>query len=226
MLDLNLLNEKALIKTGKVDHADWNYRPLLGEISRSRFKLIKKLLANRHGERLMEIGYGSGVFFPELTKYADEIFGVDVHDKNDEVTEKLAELNIKATLLSSGAEKIGIQDDFFDFIVAVSALEFVSDLNAVCMEVKRTLKPNGSFLVVTPGKSSILDFGFKMLTGKSAKVDFEDTRENIIPTLQKHFDVKRNLNYPKYNISPVKLYTAMELVPKKPIVIDNFNSNG
>ena len=70
--------------------------------------------------------------------------------------------------------------------------------------------------MVTPGKSPILDFGFRLLTGKSAKADFEDRRENIIPTLKKHFEVKQNLTFPKFNASPVKLYTAMELVPKKP----------
>lgn len=214
MLSLNLLHEEALIKTGEVDHADWNYRPLLGGISRSRFRLIKNLLGQRRGNRIMEIGYGSGVFLPELARHANEIYGVDVHDRNIEVTEKLADLGIKANLVSSGAEKIEVQDGFFDFIVAVSALEFVSDLDAVCVEMKRTLTPEGSVLIVTPGKSPILDFGLRMLTGKSAKVDFEDRRENIIPTLEKHFDVKQNATFPKFRGSPIKLYTALELVPK------------
>ena len=218
MTTLNLLQQDALIKTGEVDHADWNYRPLLGEISRSRFNLIKNLLEGRRGKRIMEIGYGSGVFLPELAAHANEIYGVDVHDKNIEVTEKLAQLDIKATLLSSGAEKIEVQDNYFDFIVAVSSLEFVSDLDAVCLEMKRTLTPNGSVLVVTPGKSPILDFGLKLLTGKRAEDDFEGRRENIIPTLSKHFDVKQNVTFPKLKASPIKLYTALELVPKAPKV--------
>lgn len=237
MLSLNLLQEEALIKTGEVDHADWNYRPVLGGISRSRFRLIKNLLGQRRGKRIMEIGYGSGVFLPELAQHANELYGIDVHDRNVEVTEKLAELNVKANLVSSGAEKIAAQDGYFDFIVAVSALEFVSDLDAVCMEMKRTLTPQGSVLIVTPGQSPILDFGLKMLTGKSAKVDFENRRKSVIPTLKKHFDVKQNLTFPKFHASPIKLYTAMELVPKKtklvegikrtpmPIKVSNFESS-
>ena len=218
MSTLNLLRQKSLIKTSEIDHADWNYRPLLGEISRSRFTLIKKLLANRHGKRIMEIGYGSGVFLPELAEHANEVYGVDVHDKNIEVTEKLGQFGIKANLFSSGAEKIEAQDNYFDFIVAVSTLEFVSDLDAVCMEMKRTLAPEGSVLVVTPGKSLILDLGLKLLTGKSAKNDFAERRENIIPTLSKHFHVKQNLTYPRLKASPIKLYTALELTPKAPAV--------
>jgi len=221
MPSLNLLQEEALIKTGEVDHADWNYRPVLGGISRSRFRLIKNLLGQRRGNRIMEIGYGSGVFLPELAQHADELYGIDVHGRNIEVAQKLAELDIKANLVSSGAEKIAIQDGFFDFIVAVSALEFVSDLDAVCMEMKRTLTPRGSVLIVTPGSSPIIDFGLRMLTGKSAKVDFEDRRENIIPTLNKHFDVKQNLTFPKFNASPIKLYTGLELVPRRTEVVVN-----
>jgi len=221
MISLNLLQEEALIKTGEVDHADWNYRPVIGQISRARFRLIKNLLGQRRGNRIMEIGYGSGVFLPELAQHAHEIYGIDVHDRNIEVARKLAELNIEANLVSSGAEKIAAQDGFFDFIIAVSALEFVSDLDAVCMEMKRTLTPQGSVLIVTPCKSPIIDLGLKMLTGKSAKVDFEDRRENIIPTLNKHFDVKQNLTFPKFHASPIKLYTGMELVPKKTKVVVN-----
>lgn len=212
---LNLLPTDALVKTGDVDHANWNHKPLLGAISRARFHLIKELLGVRLGERLLEIGYGSGVFMPELAKYADELYGIDVHNNQKEVADTLAKFSVKAELASGGAEEIPWADDFFDSVVVVSALEFVSDLEAVCREVGRVLKPAGSFFVVTPGHSPILDFGLKILTGKSAKEDFADRREIILPTLHKYFDVKRELAFPRYGSSIIKLYTALELTAKK-----------
>ena len=125
------------MKTGDVDHADWNHKPLLGTISKARFYLIKELLGERRGERLLEIGYGSGVFLPELSKYADEIYGVDVHHEQDKVAEKLAAHDVKVKeLATGGAEAMKWENDFFDFVVAVSALEFVADLDEVCEEVK------------------------------------------------------------------------------------------
>ncbi|TMM57112.1 class I SAM-dependent methyltransferase [Maribacter algarum] len=211
--DLKLLPLTSLIKTGEVDHADWNYRPVLGTISCSRFRLVKKMLVEKHGERLLEIGYGSGVFLPELANHADKVYGVDIHEKTAEVAERLLEVNVDAELVSGGAEKMKWENNSFDFVVAVSALEFVSDLDAVCREVKRILKPNGSFMVVTPGKSPLLDFGLKVLTGKSAKEDFADRREIILPTLLKHFSTKQKLTYPRHGASLVKLYTALELTP-------------
>ena len=69
-------------------------------------------------------------------------------------------------------------------------------------------------MIVTPGQSPILDFGLKLLTGKSAKNDFRDSREKIIPTFKKYFEVKQNTTFPKFKSSPVKIYTGLELVPK------------
>ena len=213
---LNLLPPDALLKTGDVDHADWNHKPFLGTISRARFYLIKELLGARRGAKLLEIGYGSGIFLPELSNYADEIYGVDVHHETAQVAEKLAPFAAvkPENLTAGGAEKMIWQNDFFDSVVAVSALEFVADLDAVCGEVSRILQPSGSFFVVTPGQSPILDFGLKILTGKSAKEDFADRREAILPTLFKHFTVKKQLAYPKYGSRLIKLYTALELQPK------------
>lgn len=211
---LDLLPLEALIKTGSVDHADWNYRPVLGTISCSRFRLIKKLLAGKKEGSILEIGYGSGVFLPELAKHADSVYGVDVHDKPKEVMEKLLYFGVSSELISSGAENLKWGNDSFDFVVAISALEFVADLEKVCMEVKRTLKPTGKLLVVTPGQSPILDFGLKVLTGKSAKKDFGNRRELILPTLKKHFNVSKELTYPEHGSAFVKFYTALELTPK------------
>lgn len=216
LVKLNLLPPEALVKTGDVDHADWNFKPLLGTISRARFYLIKELIGERRGTRLLEIGYGSGVFLPELAKYSDEIYGVDVHNEGAKVKKRLAEFDINAELSTGGAEKMPWENEFFDFVVAVSALEFVADLDAVCVEINRILKLKGSFFVVTPGQSPILDAGLKILTGKSAKNDFADRRELILPTLYKYFDVRKEITFPKYNLSPVKFYTALELQPKTP----------
>jgi len=211
---LSLLPKKHLIKTGDVDHGDWNFKPFLGIIMKSRFRLIVRMLAKKSKGHLLEIGYGSGVFLPEIAKHANKIYGIDIHNKPNEVAEKLQEYNVKVELVSGGAEKMDWNDDSFDVIVAVSALEFVSDLEAVCLEVKRTLKPKGSFMLVTPGKSLILDFGFNLLTGKSAKKDFADRREIVLPMLFKHFDIKQELSFPRYGSSLIKFYTGLELVQK------------
>jgi hypothetical protein len=60
------LPEQTLLTTGTVDHGNWNYRPILGPIQQIRFYLIRSRLRGSYAQRLLEIGYGSGIFLPEL----------------------------------------------------------------------------------------------------------------------------------------------------------------
>lgn len=209
---LRLLPPSALVKTGDVDHADWNYRPVLGAISRLRFRLVAALLDTEpRTARLLEIGYGSGVFMPELARRCEELYGVDVHHETQAVTDALASSGVEARLFSSSVTATPFDADFFGAAVAVSALEFVEDLPEACAEIKRVLKPRGALVVVTPGFSPLADVGLRVLTGKRAHADFEDRRRSIIPTLARHFRVEQRLTAPALGGTFFRLYTALKL---------------
>jgi SAM-dependent methyltransferase len=207
---LSLLPEDALLTTSAVDHANWNYRPVLGYIQRLRFQLIRSILRGTRATRLLEIGYGSGVFFPELSKYSDELYGIDPHQFPNEVSTVLSQHGVSARLAQGTATKLPFEANFFQTIVAVSALEFIDDLDSVCREVKRVLHPGGSFVVVTPGHSPIVDLGVRMMTGASPKEDFQSRRERILPYLYREFVVNQRVDYPSF-AHGARLYTALGL---------------
>lgn len=207
---MKLLPRENLIKTGPVDEGDWVYRPVVGEIARMRFRMILNLLGDGKLDRLLEIGYGSGVFLPELGKRCRELHGIDVHTMPDAVTQELAKVKTTAILKTAGAESIPYPDDYFDAAVAVSSLEFVSDLEAVCGEIQRVLKPSGRFIFVTPGTSKVLDLGLKLLTGNDAEKDFSGRRQIVIPTTRKYFQFRRTLTAPPLIGSLLRLYLAVE----------------
>ena len=208
--ELRLLPEQALLTTSPVDHADWNYRPILGRIQRLRFDLIRSMLRGSHASRLLEIGYGSGVFLPELAKYADELYGVDPHPFADDVTKILSQHEIQAKLVTGSATQMPYEDGFFQTVVAVSALEFIDDLDGTCREVKRILAPGGIFVVVTPAHSPMVDLGVRVITGASPRDDFKDRRQGILPGLYREFAVDRRADYPPF-AHGVRLYTALRL---------------
>jgi ubiquinone/menaquinone biosynthesis C-methylase UbiE len=210
---MKLLPREALVKTGPVDHADWNYRPVLGYIQRLRFRIILALLGERRYPRLLEVGYGSGVFMPELATRCDELFGIDVHPHPAEVTEALAKHGVTARLFSGSAASLAFEDQSFDALVAVSCLEFIDDFPAACREMKRVLRPGGVLVAVTPGSSPLVDFGLKVLTGKSARTDFEDRRLRVLPMLRGQFSVERQRTFPWLGGSLVRLYTGLRLCP-------------
>jgi len=207
---LRLLPKDALLQTGPVDHADWNYRPVLGAIQRARFRMVLGLLPSPRVPRLLEVGYGSGVFLPTLHEQCDELHALDVHGRNKEVTQKLKEHGIRAELRQNSCDSTGYPDDHFDCAVAVSSLEFVDHLDEACIELRRVLKPGGCLVAVTPGSSKVLDWGLKVLTGKNGEDDFAGRRQRIIPTLRRHFAVEHTKVFPLGGL-PVPMYTALRL---------------
>ena len=212
MAQIHLLPEEVLIKTGPVDHADWNFRPILGAIQRARFRLALSLLGENRFERLLEIGYGSGVFMPELARHCHELSGVDVHDRGHLVSEALSKLDIQASLVSASAERMPFADLSFDAVVAVSSFEFIEQLDDACREIRRVLKPNGVFVVITPGHSPLVDFGLRVMTGESPRRDYGDRRNNVMAALRRHFRVEESRTLPPRAPSSVCLYRGLKLV--------------
>ncbi|PYX37209.1 MAG: hypothetical protein DMG75_07850 [Acidobacteria bacterium] len=209
---MRLLPQELLVKTGPVDHAEWNFRPFLGLVSRTRFRLVRNMLNGGKFERLLEIGYGSGVLMPELALHARELYGVDVHCHADAVSERLARANTDAKLYSAPVTSLPFPDRYFDCIVGVSVFEFVDDLETACDEIERVLNDQGVFLVVTPHDSPILDAGLRLLTRENAKKDFADRRKNVIPTFCRRFALVEERAAPWANPSMPKLYTGLKLV--------------
>ena len=195
-VDVRLLPREALIKSGSVDHADWNYRPILGWIQRIRFRLAVSLLPRHRVPRTLEVGYGSGIFMPELATRCRELYGIDVHTLQEDVARILQSHGIRARLFSCGAETTPFSKDFFDTIVAVSSLEFVQDIDAAARELARVLQPHGALVMVTPGHSPLLDFGLRVLTGESARKDYGDRRESMMPGLSRYFTIECRRSFP------------------------------
>lgn len=212
---VKLLPKEALLKTGIVDHGNWNYRPVLGVIQRSRFRLLFRLLGKQHYQSMLEIGYGSGILMPELAMYCETLFGVDPHPYPVEVSEVLRKHGVNAQLYSTGAERIPLETESVDCVIAVSSLEFMDDLDAACQEISRVMRSTGVFVVITPGQSPILDLGLWVLTGKSAKQEFGDRRAVIIETLLRHFQLEKEVRFPGYLNSVITLYRGLYL--RKPI---------
>jgi len=208
-MPLDLLPREALLKTGDVDHAAWNYDGLLGFVSRRRFGMVRALLPTTRVRKLLEVGYGSGVFMPELKKYADELYGADIHERAGDVTAVLAKNGVRAELVTAPAEALPFPDATFDVVVAVSTFEFVTDTGRAIDELARVLVPDGRVIVVTPGRSPLLDVALRVFTGESAAEDFGDRRELVVPTLTTHMRHERSAYFPAR--FPVPVYRALRL---------------
>jgi len=206
---LRLVPADGLIKTNELDQAHWSHKPgPLGYIQRQRFALAARLLDARPGYGdLLEVGYGSGIFLPELARRCRRLHGVDVHPAAEAVTESLARYGIDATLATAPAEALPYDDACFDAVVSISSLEFVDEVDQVCRELRRVLRPRGVGVFITPGHSRLLDAGLEALTGERAEDTFRGRRQLVLPAVRRHFRVERETRFPA--IPTGWLYTAV-----------------
>jgi SAM-dependent methyltransferase len=184
--DLHLLPRDALVKTNDLDQADWNFRPLLGWVQRLRLRCVASVLASsRSVPRLLEVGYGSGVFIPQLARNAEDTYGADVHATGAAVSATLAMHGSPARLLRASAGALPYRDGSFDTVVTVSTLEFVPDVAEAVNELVRVTRHGGRLVIVTPGQSPLLDLGLRILTGERAEDTFEGRRGLVVPAIER-----------------------------------------
>lgn len=184
--DLHLLPRDALVKTNDLDQADWNFRPVLGWVQRLRLRCVASVLASRPpASRLLEVGYGSGIFMPELARHADDRFGADVHANGAAVGTTLAVHGAPARLVRAAAGALPYRNGAFDTVITVSTLEFVPDVAAAVAELVRVTAPGGRLVIVTPGESALLDLGLRVLSGERAEDTFQGRRRLVVPAVER-----------------------------------------
>lgn len=212
--ELNLLPENLLIKTNSLDHSEWNYRPGLKWIQQKRFHLALSLMNNNHYDHILEIGYGSGIFMPALTKSYTRLTGIDIHQHNEQVQEILSRFGVPVSLVRASATAMPFQDESFDLIISISAFEFIEDKRKAAQEITRTLRKNGHFIIVTPGNFWLYDLTLKILTGASVKKDYEDKRRHVFPILKEYFEINKAITFPLFPGKAYPVYNAI-LMNKK-----------
>jgi SAM-dependent methyltransferase len=203
-----LLDENHLICTGRSDKAHWVHSRVLGPLQRKRFQLALKLLGDHRFGRLLEIGYGSGVFLPELARHCEKLYAADVHVRGGSVREILTKRNVSVQIVRATMAALPFADGCMDCVVAISCLEYCPDQDAVCKAIRRILVPGGLLVLVTPGYSRLVDFGLCALTGTDAREEYGLRRETLIASLEKYFAITARINFPVGFASSCNLYRA------------------
>ena len=111
-------------------------------IYKSELKAIKKILPKGKG---VEIGIGTGRFAIPLGIKT----GIDPSSKMREIVEKKG-----IEVIDGVAEKIPFVNNEFDFVLLVTTLCFLDDINKSMKEIYRILKSKGSIIIGLIDKNS------------------------------------------------------------------------
>lgn len=207
-----LLPKKSLLRrTSDVDYYDWNYLFPIKYIQLYRFRVLLDLLGPVPVGRLLEAGTGSGVFLPELSRHCRELHACDVHGHMDAVAEMARAEGLSVELRTASIQETGYPGGFFDAVIAVSVLEFVSDLDAALSEIRRILKPDGVFLTICPQQHRFSDAVVGLYSRKKPAEEFVQPRTQVAPLLEKRFRVIERRRFPAFGGGRFAVYHTYKL---------------
>src|SRR5687768_3339890 len=99
------------------DPVDYYYRLPTARIYRARLRLAGRLLGAGPFDSLLEVGYGSGIFLPELARRCSRLAAIDVHGASEQVQAMLRRLGLEADLREASLFDLPFEDGTFDGLV-------------------------------------------------------------------------------------------------------------
>ena len=117
---------------------------------------VREWLALRPGERVLDVGVGPGFLAAEM---ADEV-GPDGTVAGIDVSESMLALargrGSRVDLRTGSVADIPYPDGSFDAAVSTQVLEYVADIPAALVELRRVVRPGGRLLILDTDWDSIV----------------------------------------------------------------------
>lgn len=180
------------------DPIDYYYRPLTRHLYRARLRDALIALGDEPYPSLLDVGYGSGVFLPELARRTRRLVAVDVHEGRDGVAGMVVRLGLEVELLDASLYALPFEDGEFDALVCVSVLEHLEDLGGALAELRRIVSPGGLLVIGTPVRNAGTSSFFRLVGYDPTEIHPSSHRdiEGAIAALQ-GLELERRLHFPR-----------------------------
>ncbi len=136
------------------------YDLFAGTFEKKYRDIVLKYLNIKAGEQVLEIGYGTGQSLKQMAELVGEtgrIYGIDISSGMLKVAEKRlkkADMLNRVELICNDAVSLPYQNNIFDAVFMSFTLELfdIPEIPVVINEIKRVLKPQGRFGIVSMSK--------------------------------------------------------------------------
>ncbi|MFH1727655.1 MAG: class I SAM-dependent methyltransferase [Pseudomonadota bacterium] len=211
--DILLPDRKNIKKTNTEDPIDYYYWPFIGYVYKKRLINTLKLMGSKRWKRLVEIGYGSGLLFPELAIRSNILFGIDTHKNLDYVYQMTMKEKIDVNLTIGNVLDLKFDKLFFDCIVSVSLLEHIENLDKAFDELGRVLSPEGRLFISFPVKNKITNLFYKLMNYDPDEIH-PSSHTDIIAACKKKFMIEDKIIFPKNVPLDYALYVSLRCSKK------------
>lgn len=183
---LKLLPAQTYKGVNQFDPIKYYYWPVFGKMYRRRVELA--LGECTGGERVLEVGFGTGLAFPNLHDIYKEIHGIDLTADIEAVQSVFEPLGIPLFLEKGDVLNMPYPENKFDTVLLISILEHLKplELEQAFAEVKRVLKPGGQMVYGTPVEKPFMVFMFRMM-GHDIRDEHFSTEKEIAAAAHKAF---------------------------------------
>jgi ubiquinone/menaquinone biosynthesis C-methylase UbiE len=164
-------------------------------------------MPNSKFDRLLDIGYGSGIFFLELAKYAEHLYGVDIHQDGDRVKGAIKKYHIDVELKTGNVLELPYDDEQFDAIVCISVIEHIKNLERAINEIKRICTKEGVMFFGFPVRNRFTS-SFYTSVGFDHKTHHPSDHRTILEKLNKQTKILRQITYPALLPLDFNLYVS------------------
>lgn len=160
--------------------------PIFGRMYRQRVELC--LAECSGGQRILEVGFGSGLTFINLNDMYQEIHGLDLTADVDVVSSVFRAHGITTNLQPGNVILMPYPNDYFDTVLLISILEHLKpdDLKGAFSEIWRALKPGGEVIYGVPVERPLMVFMFRLL-GYDIRKEHFSTEKQIAEVARDQF---------------------------------------
>lgn len=135
-----------------VDRYDPWFRTRLGSyVLRHEMELVMELAAPKAGEKVLDVGVGTGIFALELLRHGVDLVGIDISEKMLDAARSKGVGNVRL----GDAVSLDFPAESFDLVISITALEFIGDYEKAISEMMRVCRKGGRVVVGTLGSGSL-----------------------------------------------------------------------
>lgn len=157
--------------------------PIVGPLYRRRVELCLGQL--RGGERVLEVGFGSGVSFLTLSRFYQQIHGIDLTADVGDVQALFAARGVPTRLIKGSVLALPYADETFDAVLLISILEHLqaAEQPQAFSEIRRVLKPGAQVVYGVPVERPLMTVAFRLL-GHDIRRHHFSTHEEVARAAQ------------------------------------------
>lgn len=201
---ISILNNTDVVKEQYKNATNLNTRISIHNKYSTNKQGFSKWIVSKYeikdGMRILELGCGTGDMWKEHMELLDDISELVLTDFSagmlESAKENLGETgNISYKVVD--IQNIPYENGSFDMVIANMMLYHIPDIHKGLKEVRRVLKPEGSFYCATYGEHGIVEYisGLLKEYQVEGKLNKNFTLQNGAEILSRHFQVVERYDY-------------------------------